>query len=123
MSILLNFLDYSALIINVLYTIYLARLKSWSWLLGIVGALLLLVLFIIKGTYSLVLLQFVYVIFFSYGWYTWSNHQSNNFQKDVKWMKTADYIRYSIYLVVLCIFHSNYIFSLIDKYLIYQFHL
>lgn len=106
-------LDYSALIINVLYTIYLARLKVWSWSLGIVGAILLLFLFAMKGTYSLVLLQFVYVIFFSYGWYKWYTQGINGEHKTVKWMKRSDYFRYIVYLVILCIFSIvfNYITS------------
>ena len=100
---LLNCLDYSALIINVLYTIYLARLKVWSWSLGIVGALILLLLFAIKGTYSLVLLQMVYVVFFSYGWYTWTNKSADS--KDiVKWMSFKDYLRYSVILAICCVF-------------------
>ena len=97
---LFEFLDYSALIINVLYTIYLARLKVWSWSLGIIGAILLLVLFALKGTYSLVLLQFVYIIFFSYGWYKWCN-QDTDHGKSIKWMKSKDYVRYALYLVIL----------------------
>ena len=101
---LLNCLDYSALIINVLYTIYLARLKVWSWSLGIAGAIILLVLFAIKGTYSLVLLQMVYVVFFSYGWYQWTNKENSHDTNSVKWMKAADYVRYSIYLILLCVF-------------------
>ncbi|QWU99473.1 nicotinamide riboside transporter PnuC [Francisella salimarina] len=109
-------LDYSALIINVLYTIYLARLKVWSWSLGIVGAILLLFLFAMKGTYSLVLLQFVYVIFFSYGWYKWYTQGIDGEHKTVKWMKRADYFRYIVYLVILCIFSIifNYITSSAD---------
>jgi nicotinamide mononucleotide transporter PnuC len=99
---LLNFLDYSALIINVLYTIYLARLKVWSWSLGIVGAILLLVLFAIKGTYSLVLLQFVYVLFFSYGWYSWYTQGVDKSDQAIKWMKAKDYLRYIFYTVMLC---------------------
>lgn len=97
-----SFLDYSALIINVLYTIYLARLKVWSWSLGIVGAVLLLVLFAIKGTYSLVLLQFVYVLFFSYGWYSWYT-QGVSKDNPIKWMKHRDYIRYFVYIIALCV--------------------
>ena len=98
---LLSFLDYSALIINVLYTIYLARLKVWSWSLGIVGAILLLVLFAIKGTYSLVLLQCVYVVFFGYGWYCWHT-QGVDGEKTIKWMKLKDYCRYFVYVIILC---------------------
>ena len=100
---LLSFLDYSALIINVLYTIYLARLKVWSWSLGIVGAILLLVLFAIKGTYSLVLLQFVYVLFFSYGWYSWHTQGVDGEHKTIKWMALKDYLRYFVYIIVLCV--------------------
>ncbi|NDT69218.1 nicotinamide mononucleotide transporter, partial [Francisella tularensis subsp. holarctica] len=105
-----------ALVINVLYTIYLARLKVWSWSLGIVGAILLLFLFAIKGTYSLVLLQFVYVIFFSYGWYKWHTQGVDGEHKTVKWMKFADYLRYLIYVVVLCVFSIgfNYITASAD---------
>ncbi|MGQ4004612.1 nicotinamide riboside transporter PnuC [Francisellaceae bacterium CB52] len=98
---LLSFLDYSALIINVLYTIYLARLKVWSWSLGIVGAILLLVLFAIKGTYSLVLLQCVYVVFFCYGWYCWHTQGAGG-EKTIKWMKLKDYCRYFVYVIILC---------------------
>ena len=100
----MEYLDYSALIINVLYTIYLARLKVWSWSLGIVGAVILLVLFAMKGTYSLVLLQVVYVVFFSYGWYKWYKQGVEGEHKVIKWMKFNDYLRYSVYLVILCIF-------------------
>jgi nicotinamide mononucleotide transporter len=99
---LLSFLDYSALIINVLYTIYLARLKVWSWSLGIVGAMLLLVLFAIKGTYSLVLLQGVFVVFFSYGWYKWHTQGVDGEHKTIKWMCRRDYLRYLVYIVILC---------------------
>ena len=102
MQMLLNFLDYSALIINVLYTVYLARLKIWSWSLGIVGAILLLVLFAIKGINSLVLLQCVYVIFFSYGWYRWHSQGVDGEHKVVKWLNLKDYFRYFIYVIVLC---------------------
>lgn len=109
-------LDFSALIINVLYTIYLARLKVWSWSLGIVGAVLLLFLFAMKGTYSLVLLQIVYVIFFSYGWYKWHTQDVDGEHKTVKWMKFADYLRYLVYVIVLCIFSIgfNYITASAD---------
>jgi len=100
----MEYLDYSALIINVLYTIYLARLKVWSWSLGIVGAVILLVLFAIKGIYSLVLLQSVNVLFFSYGWYKWHKQGVEGEHKTIKWMRVKDYIRYSIYLICLCIF-------------------
>ena len=100
---LLSFLDYSALIINVLYTIYLARLKVWSWSLGIVGAILLLVLFAIKGAYSLVLLQFVYVLFFSYAWYIWHTQGVGGEHKTIKWMALKDYLRYFVYIIVLCV--------------------
>lgn len=100
----MEYLDYSALIINVLYTIYLARLKVWSWSLGIVGAAILLVLFAMKGTYSLVLLQIVYVVFFSYGWYKWHKQGVGGEHKVIKWMKFNDYLRYSVYLAVLCVF-------------------
>lgn len=100
---LFEILDFSVLIINVLYTIYLARLKVWSWLLGIMGAVLLLFLFAMKGTYSLVLLQIVYVIFFSYGWYKWHTQGVDGEHKTVKWMKFADYLRYLVYVIVLCI--------------------
>ncbi|AIT09767.1 nicotinamide ribonucleoside (NR) uptake permease (PnuC) family protein [Candidatus Francisella endociliophora] len=99
-----EFLDFTALIINVLYTIYLARLKVWSWSLGIVGALLLLVLFAMKGTYSLVLLQAVYVVFFSYGWRKWYTQGIDGDHKVVRWMNLNDYLRYFVYLVILCIF-------------------
>lgn len=98
---LFEFLDYSALIINVLYTIYLARLKVWSWSLGIVGAILLLILFAIKGTYSLVLLQLVYVIFFGYGWYKWHTYGIESDQDSIRWMKFNDYFRYIFYVVIL----------------------
>ena len=98
-----SFLDYSALIINVLYTIYLARLKVWSWSLGIVGAILVMILFIIKGTYSLVLLQCVYVLFFSYGWYKWYTHGVNTDDQKIRWMKSQDYLRYVCYLILLCV--------------------
>ncbi|AXA34503.1 nicotinamide riboside transporter PnuC [Francisella adeliensis] len=98
----ISFLDYSALIINVLYTIYLARLKIWSWSLGIVGAVLLLILFAIKGTYSLVLLQCVYVIFFSYGWYKWHTQGIDKGDQVIRWMKAKDYIRYICYIIMLC---------------------
>lgn len=101
---LLEVLDFSALIINVLYTIYLARLKVWSWSLGIIGALLLLVLFSMKGTYSLVLLQVVYVGFFSYGWRKWYVQGADGEHKTVKWMKSSDYVRYALYLLALCVF-------------------
>jgi nicotinamide mononucleotide transporter PnuC len=100
---LFKILDYSALIINVLYTIYLARLRVWSWSLGIVGAVLLLFLFAMKGTYSLVLLQVVYVIFFSYGWYKWST-QGVYSEDVIKWMKASDYFRYILYTIAPCIF-------------------
>lgn len=99
---LVNFLDYSAFIINVLYTIYLARLKIWSWSLGIAGAILLLVLFMLKGIYSLVLLQCVFIIFFSYGWHKWHIQGSNKKSKTIKWMSLKDYIRYSLYIIVFC---------------------
>ncbi len=105
---LLSFLDYSALIINVLYTIYLARLKIWSWSLGIVGAILLLVLFAIKGTYSLVLLQCVYVVFFSYGWYKWYKQGVEGDHKTIKWMKLKDYLRYFVYVVSLCVLSRGF---------------
>ena len=113
---LFEILDFSALIINVLYTIYLARLKVWSWSLGIVGAVLLLFLFAMKGTYSLVLLQIVYVIFFSYGWYKWHTQGVDDEHKTVKWMKFADYLRYLVYVIVLCIFSIgfNYITASAD---------
>ena len=113
---LFEILDFSALIINVLYTIYLARLKVWSWSLGIVGAVLLLFLFAMKGTYSLVLLQIVYVIFFSYGWYKWHTQGVDGEHKTVKWMKFADYLRYLVYVIVLCIFSIgfNYITASTD---------
>ncbi|ASG67280.1 aminotransferase [Francisella halioticida] len=100
---LFKILDYSALIINVLYTVYLARLKVWSWSLGIVGAVILLFLFAMKSTYSLVLLQIVYVIFFSYGWYKWST-QGIDSDNAIKWMKVPDYFRYLFYIIVLCVF-------------------
>ena len=100
---LLSFLDYSALIINVLYTIYLARLRVWSWALGIVGAILLLVLFAIKGIYSLVLLQCVYVVFFSYGWYSWHTQGVDSERKMIKWMNIRDYFRYFVYIIILCV--------------------
>ena len=100
---LLSFLDYSALIINVLYTIGLACLKVWCWSLGIVGAILLLVLFAIKGMYSLVLLQCVCVIFFSYGWYNWYAQGIDGDHKRIKWMCHRDYLRYLVYTVILCI--------------------
>lgn len=100
----MEYLDYSALIINVLYTIYLARLKVWSWSLGIIGAVILLVLFAMKGTYSLVLLQVVYVVFFSYGWYKWYKQGVEGEHKTIKWMKLNDYLCYAVYLAVLCVF-------------------
>lgn len=99
---LFSLFDYSALIVNVLYTIYLARLKVWSWSLGIIGAVILLVLFAMKGIYSLVLLQVVYVIFFSYGWYKWHHQGINGDHKTIKWMKLSDYLRYALYIVILC---------------------
>ena len=105
---LFEIIDFSALIINVLYTIYLARLKVWSWLLGIIGGVLLLFLFAMKGTYSLVLLQIVYVIFFSYGWYKWHTQGVDGEHKTVKWMKFADYLRYLAYMIVLCIFNIGF---------------
>ena len=100
---LFKFLDYSALIINVLYTVYLARLKVWSWSLGIVGAIILLLLFSLKSTYSLVLLQIVYVIFFSYGWYRWYTQGANGDHHFIKWMKLYDYFRYTLYIIILCL--------------------
>ena len=108
---LVHIIDYSSLIINVLYTIYLARLKIWSWSLGIIGAILLLVLFILNGSYSLVLLEVIYVIFFSYGWHKWHKHGTEGELKVIKWMKAKDYIRYACYLVALCIFFTlfNYL--------------
>jgi nicotinamide mononucleotide transporter PnuC len=75
----------------------------WSWSLGIVGAIILLILFTIKGTYSLVLLQVVYVVFFSYGWYQWT-HKNSDSQNIVRWMKLKDYLRYGAVLIALCIF-------------------
>lgn len=105
---MLEFLDWSALVINVLYTFYLARLKIWSWSLGIVGAVLLLVLFAFKGIYSLVLLQTVYVMFFSYGWYSWYKQGVTNEIGNVKWMKSFDYIRYVFYTILLCIFSIGF---------------
>ncbi len=99
----MEYLDYSALIINVLYTIYLARLKVWSWSLGIIGAVLLLVLFAMKEMSSLVLLQIVYVMFFSYGWYSWVKNGVSNEHNKVRWMKPKNYVLYIIYTVVLCV--------------------
>ncbi|AJC48543.1 nicotinamide mononucleotide transporter [Allofrancisella guangzhouensis] len=98
-----HFLDYFALIVNVLYTIYLARLKVWSWSLGIVGAIILLVLFASKEVYSLVLLQLVYVIFFSFGWYKWYSQGAKGECQTVKWMTIIDYLHYILYTVVLCL--------------------
>ena len=100
---MLEFLDYSSLIINVLYTIYLARLKVWSWFLGIIGAVMLLVLFYIKGMHSLVLLEVVYILFFSYGWYKWTTNGVSKEQNKVCCMSTKDYILYTIYLLVACV--------------------
>jgi nicotinamide mononucleotide transporter PnuC len=100
---MLEALDYSALIINVLYTIYLARLKVWSWLLGIIGSVILLILFYMKGIHSLVLLQVVYVIFFSYGWYNWTTNGVSKDRNKVCWMKTKNYVLYAIYLVIACV--------------------
>ncbi|MFV9931440.1 MAG: nicotinamide riboside transporter PnuC [Francisella endosymbiont of Hyalomma asiaticum] len=113
---LFEIFDFSAFIINVLYTIYLARLKVWSWLLGIIAGVLLLFLFAMKSTYSLVLLQIVYVIFFSYGWYKWHTQGVDGEHKTVKWMKFADYLRYLVYMIVLCIFSIgfNYITASAD---------
>jgi nicotinamide mononucleotide transporter PnuC len=99
---LLNFLDYSALIINVLYTIYIARLKIWSWSLGIIGAVLVLILFAIKGIHSLALLQCVFILFFGYGWYKWHTQGIEGNQNTIQWMKLKDYIRYIVYAIVLC---------------------
>ncbi|KEI35038.1 ribosyl nicotinamide transporter, PnuC-like protein [Francisella sp. W12-1067] len=100
---LLNFLDYFALVVNVLYTVYLARLKVWSWSLGIVGAIALLILFALKGIYSLVLLQTVYVGFFSFGWYKWSKQGVEGGKQAIRWMGVADYLHYSFYTIALCL--------------------
>jgi nicotinamide mononucleotide transporter PnuC len=105
---LFEVLDYSALIVNVLYTIYLARLKVWSWSLGIIGAVLLLILFAMKGTYSLVLLQLVYVVFFSYGWYKWHKYGVQSDQDGIKWMKLNDYVRYVFYVVILILLSTAF---------------
>ncbi|GAB4222751.1 MAG: hypothetical protein Kow0076_4540 [Francisella sp.] len=116
---LLKVLDYSALVINVLYTIYLARLKVWSWGLGIVGAILLLFLFLLTGNYSLVLLQLVYIVFFSYGWYSWHTKGVDSSNGSIRWMNFIDYICYLIYGVILCVFSIcfNYFTSATDIFI------
>ena len=99
----LTFFDYLALIINVLYTIYLARLKTWSWGLGIVGAILTIPLYLHINSASLIILQTIYIIFFSYGWYNWKKNGVSEEQNKVRWMNLKEYILYILYTIILCI--------------------
>jgi len=105
---LFNFIDFVGMLINVFFTIYIARLKTWSWPVGIVGALLSMVLYIYLDMASVVFLQIVYVFLYAYGWFAWRT-DNPEINKQVTRLKANQIVFYIILTIILCC--TFYIFN------------
>jgi len=66
------YLDLFGMLFNVLFTFFLARLKIYSWFVGIMGALFTFVLYLHLELYSAVFLQVIFIIFYISGFIKWS---------------------------------------------------
>ena len=66
-----GWVQWLAVMFNILYVIYAAREHIWCWIFGLIGVSLLFVIYIEVNLYSDALLQVFYVIMSIYGWISW----------------------------------------------------
>ena len=68
-------LEWGAVLFNVIYVILAARRSIWCWPFGIIGVLLAFLVYIQVRLYSDASLQVAYLLLSGYGWYTWRKNQ------------------------------------------------
>ncbi len=70
-----GWVQWLAVLFNILYVIYAARQNIWCWPFGLIGVSLLLSIYINVQLYSDALLQIFYMGMSIYGWISWRHSQ------------------------------------------------
>jgi len=69
----LDYIEWSAVLLSLIFLILLIKEKKWCWPFGIASSLLSIYLFIEIKLYSEAILYFYYVLIGVYGWYVWTS--------------------------------------------------
>lgn len=91
-AISLGWLQWLALVFNVIYVILAARENILCWIFGLVGVTLLAFIYFEAKLYSDTLLQVFYMVMSVYGWITWSARSSN--QLEITRSKASSHLYY-----------------------------
>ena len=75
-----GWLQWLAVLFNVLYVVYAAQQNRWCWVFGFVGVAILFIIYLDVRLYSDATLQVFYLVMAVYGWISW-NHPKRSAKK------------------------------------------
>ena len=68
-----GWLQWLAVIFNVLYVIFAAKQNRWCWVFGFIGVAILFIIYLEVRLYSDATLQVFYLVMAVYGWISWND--------------------------------------------------
>jgi len=89
----IDYIEWTAVLLSLIFLIFLIKEKKWCWPFGIVSSLLSIYLFIEIKLYSEAILYFYYVLIGIYGWYVWTSKNKEDLKvKTWPWAKHIPFI-------------------------------